>query len=161
MSLSVIGGSCHKYNFCCDNKHMFVVTKHVFCHDKSMLVVTKLCDKHIFVMTKDLFIVTNTFVTTNTELLLRWQTYLWQLLCSTLCTSHSTHAPLYAQVTHHRFHWVTQVPLYAQVTHPRFHWVTQVPLYAQVTHRRFQFHWVSNTGSTLCTSHSSQVPLSE
>ena len=50
-------------------KHMLVVIKHVFCHDKSMLVATKVfvatklcllflswqnfcCDRHVFVMTK-------------------------------------------------------------------------------------------------------------
>ena len=42
---------------------MFVVTKHIFCHDKSMLVATKLYDKHIFVVTKvlssQIFVVTN------------------------------------------------------------------------------------------------------
>ena len=33
--------------------HTFVVTKHVFCHNKSMLVMTKLCrDKTMFVATK-------------------------------------------------------------------------------------------------------------
>ena len=70
---------------------IFVATKHVFCHDKSMLVATKLVarqnfcrDKHIFVVTKHLsrqtFVATNiilsrqkfchyklTFVTTNTS----------------------------------------------------------------------------------------------
>ena len=54
----IIGGNCHKYYFCHD-KHVFVVTKHVFCCDKSMLVfvVTKIfChDKHNFVMTSILF----------------------------------------------------------------------------------------------------------
>ena len=41
----IIGGSCHKYYFCCDKcvVYAFVVTKQVFCCDKSMLVVT--CDK--------------------------------------------------------------------------------------------------------------------
>ena len=37
---AIIGGSCHKYNFCRD-KHVFVATKHVFSHDKSMLAATK------------------------------------------------------------------------------------------------------------------------
>ena len=27
----------------CLNKHMSVATKHIFCHDKSILVATKLC----------------------------------------------------------------------------------------------------------------------
>ena len=50
---------------------IFVTTKHVFCHDKSMLVTTKVCfprqnycrDKHIFVTTKllsrQIFVATN------------------------------------------------------------------------------------------------------
>ena len=50
--ISIIGRSCHKYNFCCD-KHNFVMTKllswkayfccnkHIFCCDKSVLVTTK------------------------------------------------------------------------------------------------------------------------
>ena len=43
---TVIGGSCHKYNFSRD-KHM---TKHVFCRNKSMHVFCR--DKHTFVATK-------------------------------------------------------------------------------------------------------------
>ena len=36
--------------FCCDK---YIATKHVFCHDKSKLVVTNICcDKHNFVATK-------------------------------------------------------------------------------------------------------------
>ena len=57
--VSIIGGSCHKYNFCHDqkffcDKHIFVVTKHIFYRDKSMIVMTKLfcCNKHNFVTTK-------------------------------------------------------------------------------------------------------------
>ena len=51
-------------NFCFD-KHVFVMTKHIFCHNKSMLVATKtfVHDKHIFVMTRlvatDICVVTN------------------------------------------------------------------------------------------------------
>ena len=60
-----IGGSRHKYHFCrdktfCRDKYVFVATKHVFYHDKSMLVTTKhlsrqnyVCrDNHVFVTTK-------------------------------------------------------------------------------------------------------------
>ena len=36
---SIIGGSCHKYNFCHDKR--FVATKHIFWCNKSMLVATK------------------------------------------------------------------------------------------------------------------------
>ena len=69
----ITGRSCHKYNFfrnktCCE-KHVFVTTKHIFCHDKSMLVTTQLLsqqtsfllqqnvchNKHTFVATKDVF----------------------------------------------------------------------------------------------------------
>ena len=98
-SVTIIGGSCHKYHFwswhmlvmtntcllrqnmsfvfvttnICHDKHnfdfcclklifVFVVTKHIFCHDKSMLVVLsqqkfyhdKKYDQHNFVTTKDL-----------------------------------------------------------------------------------------------------------
>ena len=37
----------------CHNKHkdVFIMTKHIFCHDKSMLVTTKLLSRHIFVAT--------------------------------------------------------------------------------------------------------------
>ena len=55
---TIIGRSCHKYNFCrdkcfvvCCDKLMFVMTKHVFCRDKSMLVVTKLLLLQVFVAT--------------------------------------------------------------------------------------------------------------
>ena len=49
--ISTIGGTCHKYHFCCNKK--FVVTnmclwQHVFCHDKQNFC----CDKIMFVMTK-------------------------------------------------------------------------------------------------------------
>ena len=74
MTKTINGGSCHKYHFHGDKS--FVVTntcmlQHVFCCDKSMLVVfvttkifcgdktfvgTNNChDKHIFVVTKDMF----------------------------------------------------------------------------------------------------------
>ena len=84
---------CHnKHVFFWRDKHMFVVTKHVFCHNKSMLVVTKIfchdkhnfvatniilswqkfChDKHTLAMTKDMFVVTSTFIAT--KLYLWWQ----------------------------------------------------------------------------------------
>ena len=41
--VTINGGSCHKYHFCCNK--CFVVTNtciHVFCCNKSMLAVTKL-----------------------------------------------------------------------------------------------------------------------
>ena len=47
---TIIGGRCHKYNFCCYKKNCRY--KHVFCHNKSMLVVTKLLSWRVyFVMT--------------------------------------------------------------------------------------------------------------
>ena len=44
----IIGGSSHKYHFCRDKhtKHVFVVTKHDFCRDKSMLLATKVLPRH-------------------------------------------------------------------------------------------------------------------
>ena len=42
--LSVIGWSCHKYHSC-RYKHVLVATKHVFCHDKSMLVASILLSR--------------------------------------------------------------------------------------------------------------------
>ena len=70
----IIGGSCCKYHFCGDksfvvanNEHMFVVTKHVFCHDRRCVLSqqTHVCyDKHEFVTTK---------------VLLRQRWYLWRL----------------------------------------------------------------------------------
>ena len=89
----IIGGSCHKYHFCCD-KDAFVVTRCVllrqnfrcdFCSDKLVFVATNtfvlrkhifLCvwqkyachDKHVFVATKVL-LQQKYFVTTNIILL--------------------------------------------------------------------------------------------
>ena len=70
----IIGRSCHKYHFCGDksfvvanDEHMFVVTKHVFCHDRRCVLSqqTHVCyDKHEFVTTK---------------VLLRQRWYLWRL----------------------------------------------------------------------------------
>ena len=100
----IFGGSCHKYDFCCD-KHVFIMTKHFFCHDKSrqnfchdkiMFAATKIfChDKHNFVMTKlqHTFVVTKDMFCCNkhvfccdkqvcvmTNFLLRQKWYLWQL----------------------------------------------------------------------------------
>ena len=62
---SIIGSSCHKYQFChdkrssCCDKHMFVVTKHVFCRDKSMLVVTKLLSQETYFCCNKSFVMTN------------------------------------------------------------------------------------------------------
>ena len=67
----------------CRDKHTFVATKHVFCHYKSMLAVTKyrikikqlsaqkLCrDKHTFIATKHVFCRDkNVFVATKESLL--------------------------------------------------------------------------------------------
>ena len=74
---SVVGGSCHKYHFVptevlswqayfCHDKHVSVMTKHVFCHDRSFVVASVLLSWQ------------KSFVATNTCLLQRkW--YLWQL----------------------------------------------------------------------------------
>ena len=47
----------------CRNKHMFVVTRHTFCHDKSMLAATKLLLQNILATTKlllqQIFVLTN------------------------------------------------------------------------------------------------------
>ena len=85
---SIIGGSCHKYNFCRDkrrvlsqpkydacrdyktfvatDKHNFVATKY-FCHDQTF-VATNICrdTKHVFVVT--IFVVTSILL-------------LWQKMC--------------------------------------------------------------------------------
>ena len=45
----------------CRDKHVFVETKHVFCHDKSMLAAIII----MFVMTKDVFCYDKTFVMTK------------------------------------------------------------------------------------------------
>ena len=53
--VTIIGGSCIKYHFCRDI-HVFVSTKHVFCrdkhvyicHDKIMVVVSKLLSRQIY-----------------------------------------------------------------------------------------------------------------
>ena len=100
---AIIGGSCHKYHFCHNKSFVltntFVVTKHVFCCNKSMLVVLswqKLCllwqnyvcrDKHVFIMR--IFVVVTSillsqqktcFVVTN--MCLPQQTCLsWQNFC--------------------------------------------------------------------------------
>ena len=50
----IIGGSCYKYHFCRDKSFVstnrFVATKHVFCHDKSMLLLRQnyVCHDKIF-----------------------------------------------------------------------------------------------------------------
>ena len=53
-SKTIIGGSCHKYNFCRD-KRVFVATKKrqkYACHDKTVLVAANSCrNKHTFVAT--------------------------------------------------------------------------------------------------------------
>ena len=57
----IIGGNCHKYNFCRD-KHLFVATKHVFCSDKFCR------GKHAFVLTSfclDKLLSRQTFVATK------------------------------------------------------------------------------------------------
>jgi len=86
---------------CLLQQNIFVMTKHIFCHDKIMQVPF-LCDKHAFVMTKVLLWQTwfccdkfcqdkHTFVTTKdvfchdkhmlvvTKLLSQQKWYLWQL----------------------------------------------------------------------------------
>ena len=40
---AITGGSCHKYHFCRDKSFVVTNTGHVFCHNKNMLVATKLC----------------------------------------------------------------------------------------------------------------------
>ena len=72
MVFNIIGGSCHKYHFCCD-KHMFVVTKHIFCRDKNMLVMTNMPNMCLSQqnLSQQTFVVTNCchdkimFVTTD------------------------------------------------------------------------------------------------
>ena len=73
---TIIGRSCHKYNFCCD-KHIFVTTKHLLlqqkhaCRDK-MFVTT-----NIFLLCQ-IFVAANNFVATSfvrTSLLLLQQTH--------------------------------------------------------------------------------------
>ena len=43
----------------CRSKHMFVLTKHIFCHDKSMLVVRKLLSQQTYFVVTIFFAVTN------------------------------------------------------------------------------------------------------
>ena len=99
---TVTGGSCRNYHFChnktfvvtntflsqqnfchgdnfyigqkyvCYNKHMFVVTKHVICSDKSMLVATNMFVATTFVMTR-IFCCNKTFDAAS--LLLSCQTH--------------------------------------------------------------------------------------
>ena len=89
---SIVGGSCHKCNFCCDksfvttnmcllrrkfchNKHVFVVTKQLFCHDKSMFVATKLCqDKY-----DKMFVVTNIILSQQNFCHGKRRVLLWQM----------------------------------------------------------------------------------
>ena len=98
---SIIGGSCHKYEFCrdksfdvfCCDKSMLVATKlclsqqAYFCHDKkkTCFVATKVlfrqkyvCRNKSFVATKDVFC-RDKHVFKATQLLLRQISYLWQL----------------------------------------------------------------------------------
>ena len=51
---SIIGGNCHKYNFCCDRSKRFILTTRV-CRDKGMTKIFCVCHKkHNFVATKHL-----------------------------------------------------------------------------------------------------------
>ena len=85
-------------HFCCE-KHVFVMTKHIFCPDKSMLVATTFittnmclswqifvarkifcCDKHNFIMTKVLS--QQVYFCCNKRCVLSWQMCLsWQKFC--------------------------------------------------------------------------------
>ena len=53
MSTLIIGGSCHKYNFCGD-KIMFVATKY-FRRYKTFVATNICCNKHVFVARKVLW----------------------------------------------------------------------------------------------------------
>ena len=80
-STIIIGGSCHKYNFCRDKtfvatntciKHVFVATKHVCYHDKRVRLSRHnnfCCDKIIFVATK--YFCRDKYVFVATKVLLR------------------------------------------------------------------------------------------
>ena len=48
----------------CQNKHMFVMKKHIFCHDKSRFVMINFCHEKIVCGDKT-FVATNTFVATS------------------------------------------------------------------------------------------------
>ena len=90
-TIVIIGRRGHRCHFCldkhfvvttvCCNKHMFVGTKHVFCHNKSMLTVTKLLSQQNYVCHDKIFLMWffffcwQIFVLTNTCLLLQ------QMLC--------------------------------------------------------------------------------
>ena len=88
----ITGGSCYKYHFCCD-KHLFVMTEHVFCRDKGMplasttllsqqnyvcrdkifcrgkpLVVANLMTNILLSQEKMCFVAKNTFVVTKVSL---------------------------------------------------------------------------------------------
>ena len=58
---SIIGGSCHKYHFSCDKS--FVMTKHVFCRNKTFVATKVFCHK-TFVVT-NICSVKNYFVATS------------------------------------------------------------------------------------------------
>ena len=70
---------------------IFVMTKHIFCHDRSMFVMTKHAfvmtntilscrGKHNFVVTKDVFCCDKHMFIMTKVLLSRLKSYLWQLL---------------------------------------------------------------------------------
>ena len=74
---NIIGGSCHKYHFCCD-KQLFVVTKHLLswqnnaCCSKTFVTASILLSRQ-----KTCLVTTNASDTTK---LLSWQKWhLWQL----------------------------------------------------------------------------------
>ena len=118
MPCSIIGGSCHKYDFCCDehvchDRHVFVTTKHIFCCDRSMLVVTvcllwqnyvchdillsqqKTCfvclswQKWNCVWQKMCFVMTNTCLSWQTPVLSWQKWYLWYCSLHMHCSSHA------------------------------------------------------------------------
>ena len=57
---SIIGRSCHEYNFC-RNKHVFVTTKYVFCRDKSMLATTTKLSQQNYVCHEKIFLLRQNF----------------------------------------------------------------------------------------------------
>ena len=83
-STSMIGGSCHKYRFCC-NKRRVLSQQTGVCCNKSMLVTTNIIflqqnfchDKQNFVTPKDVFCHDKCVLLQQT-CLLSWQKCLWQ-----------------------------------------------------------------------------------
>ena len=117
MHSCIIGGNCHKYHFCHDKTHllsMFVMTKHVFVTTNTILSCR---GKHNFVVTKDVFCCDKHMFIMTKVLLSRLKSYLWQLLPMILLSVTFQHPSSILCHTwlHHRVSLSSTLPPYSAI----------------------------------------------